>query len=42
MFVIGMKVREMLRYAYHHGVKALSLENPDILGRLRLLWIRGG
>ena len=37
-----MKVHEMLRYAYHHGVKILFLENPEVLGRLRLLWIRSG
>jgi len=40
--VIGMKVHEMLKYAYHHGVRTLFLENPDALGRLRLLWIRNG
>ena len=40
--VIGMKVHEMLNYAYHHGVKTLFLERPDVLGRLRLLWIRNG
>ncbi len=40
--VIGMKVHEMLKYAYHHGVKTLFLENPSILGKLRLLWIRNG
>lgn len=40
--VIGMKVHEMLRYAYHHGVKVLFLENPDILGRLKLLWVKNG
>jgi len=37
-----MRVHEMLRYAYHHGVKTLFPENPDVLGRLRLLWIRSG
>ncbi|GAB6944772.1 hypothetical protein [Vulcanisaeta sp. JCM 14467] len=40
--VIGMAVHEMLDYAYHHGVRILFLENPDVLGRLRLLWIRNG
>jgi len=40
--VIGMKVHEMLNYAYHHGVKTLFLERPGVLGRLRLLWIRNG
>ena len=38
--VIGMRVHEMLEYAYHHGVKVLFLENPAVLGRLRLLWAR--
>ena len=40
--IIGMKIHEMLKYAYHHGVKTISLENPEMLGRLRLLWIRNG
>jgi len=40
--VIGMRVHEMLKYAYHHGVKEVFLENPKVLGRLRLLWIRNG
>lgn len=40
--VIGMRVHEMLKYAYHHGVKTLFLENPDVLGKLKLLWIRNG
>jgi len=38
--VIGMRIHEMLRYAYHHGVSILALEDPDVLGRLRLMWIR--
>ena len=38
--VIGMKIHEMLKYAYHHGVKTLFLENPEVLGKLKLLWIR--
>ncbi|MFP3157342.1 MAG: hypothetical protein RXQ97_03925 [Caldivirga sp.] len=37
-----MRIHEMLDYAYHHGVKTLLLENPEILGRLRLMWIRNG
>ncbi len=37
-----MAVHEMLKYAYHHGVKVLFLENPEVLGRLRLLRIRSG
>jgi len=40
--IIGMAVHNMLRYAYHHGVKTLFLENPEVLGRLKLLWIRNG
>jgi hypothetical protein len=40
--VIGMRIHEMLRYAYHHGVKTLFLEDPGVLGRLKLLWIRNG
>ena len=40
--LIGMAVHGMLQYAYHHGVKTLFLENPSILGRLRLIWIRNG
>ncbi len=40
--IIGMKIHEMLKYAYHHGVKVLFLENPEVLGRLKLLWIRNG
>jgi hypothetical protein len=40
--IIGMKIHEMLDYAYHHGVKMLFLENPEVLGRLRLMWIKSG
>ncbi|BAA80267.1 hypothetical protein APE_1276 [Aeropyrum pernix K1] len=40
--IIGMTVHDMLKYAYHHGVKTLFLENPDVLGKLKLLWIRNG
>jgi len=40
--IVGMAVHEMLRYAYHHGVRTLFLENPEVLGKLRLLWIRNG
>jgi len=40
--LVGMSVHEMLKYAYHHGVKTLFLENPEVLGRLRLLWARNG
>jgi len=40
--IIGMKIHKMLKYACHHNVKVLFLENPGILGKLRLLWIRSG
>jgi len=40
--IIGMRIHEMLDYAYHHGVKTLFLENPEVLGRLRLVWVRNG
>jgi len=40
--IIGMRIHEMLNYAYRHGVKTLFLENPEVLGRLRLMWIRNG
>jgi len=40
--IIGMWIHEMLDYAYNNGVKALFLENPEILGRLKLMWVRSG
>ena len=40
--IIGMRVHEMLSYAYHQGVKILFLENPEVLGKLKLLWVRSG
>jgi len=40
--LISMAVHDMLKYAYHHGVKTLFLESPEVLGKLRLLWIRNG
>ena len=40
--IIGMRIHEMLGYAYHHGVKTLFLENPEVLGRLKLMWVRSG
>jgi len=40
--IIGMKIHEMLKYAYHHGVSILALENPEVLGVLKLFWIRSG
>jgi hypothetical protein len=32
----------MLSYAYHHNVKTLFLESPEVLGKLKLLWVRNG
>jgi len=40
--IIGMRIHKMLNYAYNNGVKTLFLENPEVLGRLRLMWVRGG
>ena len=40
--LIGMAIHNMLKYAYSHGVKALSLENPNTLGKLKLVWIKNG
>jgi len=40
--IIGMRVHEMLKYAYHNGVKTLFLEDPNILGKLKLMWIEDG
>jgi hypothetical protein len=40
--VIGMKIHEMLKYAYNHGVTTITLENPEVLGHLKLAWIRNG
>ena len=40
--IIGMAVHGMLKYAYHHGVKMLFLESPEVLGKLKLLWIKSG
>ena len=40
--IIGMRIHEMLDYAYRHGVKTLFLENPEVLGRLKLVWIKRG
>jgi hypothetical protein len=33
-------VHEALRYAYYHGASTLVLEDPNILGYLKLRWIR--
>jgi len=40
--IIGVKVHKMLSYAYHQGVKTLFLEDPGVLGKLKLLWVRSG
>jgi len=40
--IVGAKIHEMLRYAYSHGVSTIALENPDVLGKLKLLWVRSG
>jgi hypothetical protein len=40
--IIGVKIHEMLSYAYHHNVKTLFLESPEVLGKLKLLWVRSG
>jgi hypothetical protein len=40
--IIGMRIHGLLDYAYNHGVKTLFLENPEVLGRLRLMWVRNG
>ena len=40
--IIGMKIHELLRYAYHHGVSVVALENPEVLGYLKFAWIKNG
>lgn len=40
--VVGMKIHEMLRYAYNHGVATITLENPEVLSYLKLAWVRNG
>ena len=40
--LIGERVHEMLKYAYHHGVSKIYLENPSVLGKLKLFWIKNG
>jgi hypothetical protein len=40
--IIGMRIHELLNYAYNNGVKVLFLENPEVLSRLRLVWIMNG
>ena len=40
--IISSKIHEMLDYAYNNGVKTLFLEDPEVLGRLKLMWIKNG
>ena len=40
--IIGMRVHELLKYAYHHGVSTVALKNPEVISRLRLAWIKTG
>jgi hypothetical protein len=40
--IISSRIHEMLDYAYNNGVKTLFLEDPEVLGRLRLMWVRNG
>ena len=40
--IIGTAIHDMLKYAFHHGVETLFLENPEALGYLKTLWIRRG
>ncbi len=40
--IIGMKIHEMLKYAYNHGVSTIILENPEVIGKLKLVWIKNG
>ncbi len=40
--IIGMAIHDMFKYAYHHGVRTLFLENPEVLGYLKTLWIKKG
>ncbi len=34
-------VHEVLGYTYYHGVSTIVLEDPEVLGYLKLRWIRG-
>ena len=40
--LIGVKIHEMLKYAYHHGVNRIYLEDLSALGKLKLFWIKNG
>ncbi len=38
--IIGERIHEVLRHAYHHGASVIAVENPEIIGYLRYYWIR--
>ena len=38
--IIGMRIHEMLKHAYHYNVKTPFLEDPEVLSKLKLFWIR--
>lgn len=40
--IIGEKIHEVLKHAYHHGASVVALENPTVVGYLRYYWVRGG
>ncbi|MEM3849290.1 MAG: hypothetical protein QXS42_05970 [Zestosphaera sp.] len=40
--IIGEKIHEVLKHAYHHGASAVALENPGVIGYLRYYWVRNG
>lgn len=40
--IVGEKIHEVLKHAYHHGASVVAVENPEIVGYLRYYWIRNG
>ena len=40
--LIGERVHELIKYAYHHGVSRIYLEDLSVLGKLKLLWLKNG
>jgi len=40
--LIHRVVHEVLKYAYHHGVSIIVFEDPEVLGSLKLRWVKGG
>ena len=40
--IIGEKIHEVLKHAYHHGASVVAVENPEVIGYLRYYWIRNG